>query len=236
MVLDKAIKRVDGIRFQTFKSAVENSEVWKALLWSASTVLQFSAKDSLADEKMTRALQILSDDRLPRLVLKSEATTDAQQSYHAQVENFAGITDLSVLESFGESVSLVAEAVMMWSTLRGEQQGQLLLTEWVKAMVSSIVFVDECLTLCMEAVCARGGLPALAGSMSDWSRFKWGEAGQFVSFSNCMESHWVDEDTLEPFVDRFLKLLEGLPKHIKGTIDFGEGVKKINDQVLNNIQ
>ena len=224
--LQAAVHRVNSRELQSLQDEVKGSEVWQLALSTASNILQTSSKDEIADEKLLRALAILRDERMPKLTLGTESL-DAEAEL-VTISNFGSISDMSVIESLDESMTLVAEATTMWSTLRAEQS-EGLLGHWAQKMVATFSFLDDCLWLFLDSLWGKGGLRHQGGIAQEQPR-----AEALEEFGLILLHHALDVAPLSQITDRFRSMMETMPARVRAAIDSGDG-EKVAGRVSKNI-
>jgi hypothetical protein len=201
--LHGAVQRIMGEAFEVFRSSLTGNEPWNLVLSTAANVCQTGAKDGLADQKLGRAVAILEDDRLPKVVANPNAGQEASDDAGDTVVNFELITDMTVLESFDESLVLVMEALQTWTPFRRENQMEAV-NAWVQKMLERVRFVDECSYLWLRCICDRGGLHEVksCGTLGDalWQLLR--------QLGLILQQKAMDEQPLLDFVGRFRNVLE----------------------------
>lgn len=205
--LNTAVKRLNSEHFAAFTEVVKECEVYKTATAAASTALQVSSKDGIADDKFDRAMAILLDCRQPHL-----ANTVVDDGDALMFENFGCVQDMSVVDSLDESMTKICEATKMWSPLRAEQKTSEI-GKWAAEVVKQVSMYDAGLTLFSFATLQSGGATCLQDAATDDGAIVWPDAKTLAALATCIENHCVDEHPLVDFTSRFTAFLQGLPPH-----------------------
>ena len=228
--LNEAVKAFGSQELALFAKQVSASSRWKLCMDQAAALLQLSGKDTLGDQRLARAKEILTDDRLPSLRMGDHDSAKGVST--ATVANFNLISDLSVLGSFQESMDLISEAAHLWSNLRGEQQGSAI-GEWVGELLHSLAFVDECLCMLLHALCKKAGLFEMM-KVSNVGGDLWPSSADLRRVADALSDHSVDEHSLEEFLLALHDLIKGLPANILKSVDVNEMKEIVVDRLLAN--
>ena len=226
--LNKAIRRMEMPHLVNFRNMANASDGWKTVLATASNQIQLSAKDSLADQKLERAREILQDDRLPAL----ECSTDPEVS--PKITNFTLVTDMSWVHNLAESLDLFIEACGMFSNLRAEQQTPVI-NDWCGDVARSISFIDAALCCWMCAALDEGKVGDMSAECSaEGGTFKWPSGASYRTFAVAIRKFTVDEQPLCDFLTNCLSSIDALSPRIKSNIDIEHMRKLFKDRACVN--
>ena len=133
--LQKAVKMISSPTYRLLVTSVESTGLWDAAKSATASAVQASSKDVLADGKLEKAMATLREV-LPSFVcdetskgdtpeMEGESPDDTGETPNVKqfkISNFDAIADLSIVDTIEEAMTLVTEAVTMWSPLRLEEQ------------------------------------------------------------------------------------------------------------------
>ena len=232
--LNAAIKRLEHPKLMFFQTLVEENTVWTDALVQASSVLKLSAKDTLADEKLTRAKAILADPRMPGLEVCQQGE-GGDPTVAASVSNFHTIADLSVLGHLEDSIALVAEGMKNWSPMGCADKCNEV-NAWLVSLLRAMAWVDECLCLYLQAWTAQHDIEQIgrAGLVSTGNIFGWPQASLLRILSTGISDHVIDETPFMELIEMVSILIEGAPTNVKAGIDV-KHANAITSTILANI-
>ena len=157
-----ALERLQDSRLQDFYNVLQNDdEFGKQALSAASQFIQTSAQDELANNKHDRSIAIVvDDDSLPNLV-KGEGEHPATST----ISRFNWIADMSAVDTLEDSLTMMAECLKLWSAMALEMRYSYI-NVWGQHMLRQICFLDECMSLHLQAILAASplGLALFHGS------------------------------------------------------------------------
>lgn len=234
--VDDALKRLDSAHARPLKEATLSTSFGKSMMATASLLLQSSAKDTCADEKVVTATRILADERLPNLSLRGGGPESAAD---ASIANFSLLAHMSVVDSLEESREHVSEALRLWSSQVVDKRGDKL-EAWLCKLVANLTFYDEALSLCLQAITDHGLGPLLWPSGDHPSASQpWNLEDELVGLqemSSALEEHLIDEVPLLEFVESILTFVDGWPQTVRSRfLQIDEHIHTLQNTVRPNI-
>ena len=134
------------------KEALFSTDVGKEVTARYTTLLQMSAKDTVADSKLGRAQEILADSRLPRV----RHVPGAHDGETTEQIDLGLLHDMSAVDLLGEGLTLVTESISLWTTGRLQEQADSVCV-WLDALCTQTLFIDAALSLHLGALVQRAG-------------------------------------------------------------------------------
>lgn len=206
-----AMQRLNAKPMVRFMKSFTDHALGKTALSAASTLLQVTAKESAAVEKLRRARSALSDDRLPKLVLQS---ANGQSATVAQVANFELLSSGTLADILQESLVDMMEGCSLFSQVGiADQRGEI--EEWCSAIVKSMTFYDECLSLHLQALLSKGGFyHIMQGVANDGADASCGPQGDGLTHSDIsklrvlLDDNCATEETLQTFASNLQSFLK----------------------------
>ena len=239
--VDSAMTTLKGKRLDQLLKALYNTAFGKVVVSEASVLLQVSAKDQAANQKIISATNKLRDPRLPSVAqTAAEPSNSEQASGEAVVSNFSLIPDGSAVEVLEESLGLVCEAVQLWSPSRLLEQAAAL-GEWAELMVSNSVFYSGLSCLLLQGLMAEGNANLLMkikspdegdrspGQGDSGKKPTWGD------IANLVENNMHDEAPMLDLANNITTVLgKSLPAELKRDISYDDLVARLVEKVVHN--
>jgi len=234
--VSKALEHVKSKKLGALYQAICKSAIGKTVIAAATTMMQLSAKDQTADDKLGLATAVLKDGRLPKLQLTAggdSATADAV------ISNFGLVCDGSVVEVLDESLNHMAESLELWSPMRMQDKIDEIAT-WVPLLINSAAFYSECSCLYLHALAESCHVSKLfgggGGTFGDDANGGDAPIGaSFAEVSAVVEENMHDEDAMVEFVGRLTSFIRHkLPAEVKAQVGVEDSISMLEDKVLRN--
>lgn len=163
--LQAALKHIDECAgMDPIRQQLHSSAFGAPLMAASKTALATGAKDTLAETRLSRGMEILDDERMPAL-LKSD---DPGAEY--EISNFGSILDMSVVGCASEAVQAMWEAIRLMSNVAISGQATFLMQCFEKCG-ESLDIVDQCLWIFLASLAATRAEP-VDGTMIEFAEGK----------------------------------------------------------------
>ena len=141
-VAKKAMARLKEQHLAVYLEKLLETDFFKAVMAVVTNLVQVSAKDEVARSKLQRAVEILADTRLPRMVAPSMEGDMAE----TRIVNVGMVMDSSCIECLIESLCLVVEATKLW-TVASMEASVHEVREWAEKAMGKLCFYNHAVWL-----------------------------------------------------------------------------------------
>ena len=108
----------------------------------------------------------------------------------------------------------------------------MLYIEVANEIMRCIGFVDECLSLFLEAIIAKNGIMGMQPDVETMTKSSWPTEATMVEASDALQRLVVDEEPLQQFTSKLVAFLKGLPPRVKSAVDVGSYVQSLQVGVV----
>ena len=217
--VQSALAHVKTKRMEKFDHLLPKSAIGREMLLKGAAVMATAGQETAADAKFQQAQKLLQSDTFPRI----EKVMDSHV-----VSNRDAVADLRVYDLLGESLSLIAEAIHLWSRATRSRRCEEVV-EALDLVYKHLALVDGCSALDMELVLADSGVVELI--LDDAPNAAWDAAAvapHFATLRADLSGVSLEGQHMAEFLDRMIKMLRRLPVDI---LDSAHAEVMINEQL-----
>ena len=201
-VAKKAMARLKEQHLAVYLEKLLETDFFKAVMAVVTNLVQVSAKDEVARSKLQRAVEILADTRLPRMVAPSMEGDMAE----TRIVNVGMVMDSSCIECLIESLCLVVEATKLWTVAKMEASVHEV-REWAEKAMGKLCFYNYVVWLFLQALLSRHAVgdllwPQVHPAVDYEGKESKGSEGNPQSGSIASLARYLDDNMVDNMVAR----------------------------------
>ena len=203
-LLCEARRALDTDRMRDIMEALKQTQAGTELLSRVAKAMQASGKDAAGDERLSAAFRLLHDHRAPAIGGLEDSRIITQ---------LGDIRRHTVVRLFEEVLTLIMEAIALWSRVRSSKKGPEVTTA-LEELMQMMLLVDQAATLdllaCIKASGVFGRVMHCPQDPAAWLHAD--ERLAFGSLSDLLTTYSTDDPGVRDFVQRVRGAMSKLPE------------------------
>ena len=201
------------------------STVGREVLSAVTNMLAVSGKDEIGDQKLCRAIKIITEDeseQLPSICAADVSNTDEDESYPT-VSNFNLVSSMSVTDIYTDSVDHMSEALQLFQRKRlGENNDKIY--QWLRLLVQQFECTDDVVSTHVAALSKAGRIDATTLPLQDpEAEHEVQKVFHFMGTTSLEQYQTlktyicciIDEEPLQLCISAAKTLISGMPQYTK---------------------